>query len=100
MSKIEFKTQIVDGVLTIPQEYKDLKNSVVHVILEEDLKDTEQIDRRKKDQEINLIDRRGSNLQAIVDDAKENILDFSELKIECFLSVNPLEYQRRLRDGK
>jgi len=97
MSKVEFKAQIIDGVLTIPQEYQNLKNAVVRVVLEEDF---ENIERRQEDKNIEFIDRRGSNLQTLIENAKESVLDFSELKIECFLSVNPLEYQRRLRDGK
>ena len=99
MGKIEFKTQVIDGLLKVPEKYRDMHNAIVTVVLEEDIA----IERRKDDghnQNLTLTDRREIGVMLNLAEMKEQSLDFSQINIECFKNINPLEYQRNIRDGK
>jgi hypothetical protein len=99
MGKIEFKTQVIDGLLKVPEKYRDMHNAIVNVVLEEEVV----IERRKDDghnKNLHLTDRREIGIMLNLAEIKEQSLDFSEINIDCFKNINPLEYQRNIRDGK
>lgn len=77
MDSIEFKTEIVNGVIKVPEEFKEFQNLFVSVSIAPQ-KDTRQ--NRIKD-----------NITA---------LDFSDCEVMCFKNINPVDYQRRMRDDK
>ena len=64
MHSVEFKTEIVDGVIKVPQEYKDFQNAYVSLAL------TVQKDARKSP-----VTRLRDNIQR---------LDFSHVKSHVF----------------
>jgi hypothetical protein len=99
MGKIEFKTQVVDGMLKIPDQFKDIHNSIVSVILEEELIEKREYDANPNNNSI-LTDRRSLGTMLNMAEIKKKSLDFSQINIECFKNINPLEYQRNIRDGK
>ena len=80
MDSIEFKTEIVNGIIKIPQEYKNFQNSYVSLII------TPAVDSRKNPQT-----RLKDNVQS---------LDFSQCEVACFKDINPVDYQRKIRDAK
>ena len=79
MHSVEFKTEIVDGVIKVPQEYKDFQNAYVSLAL------TVQKDARKSP-----VTRLKDNIQR---------LDFSQCEVTCFQDINPVDYQRKIRDA-
>ncbi len=80
MHSIEFKAEIVDGIIKVPQEYKDFQNAYVSLAL------TMQNDSRKSS-----ITRLKDNIQT---------LDFSQCEVTCFQDINPVDFQRKIRDAK
>jgi hypothetical protein len=80
LNTVTFKTEIIDGIIKIPTLHKEFQNSVVKVTLEAQ-RDT------RKDPKTRLKD----NIQ---------VLDFSQIQVECFKDINPVDYQRKLRDDK
>jgi len=80
LQSIEFKAEINDGIIKIPKKYENFQNKFVL------LKLTEQEDLRK------------TPLERI----KENIqtLDFSKCEVTSFKDINPVDYQRTIRDAK
>ncbi len=80
VAPIVFKCQIKDGVIKIPKEYLDIQNAFVSVKIK-----------------IEKEDRRDENKRV-----EDNIvsLDFSECMIDCFKGVNPIDFQRKIRDEK
>jgi len=80
LNSVTFKTEIINGIMKVPNKYKEFQNSVVLVSLEE------QEDTRK-------------NPKTRLQD-KIQVLDFSQLQVKCFKDINPVDYQRKLRDDK
>lgn len=80
MHSVEFKAEIVDGIITVPPEYKDFQNAYVLLTL------TMQDDARKTPKT-----RLKDNMQS---------LDFSQCSVNCFQDINPVDYQRKIRDAK
>jgi len=75
---IEFDAEISNGVINVPQEFQEVFNGYVKVILV-----TQSNPNSSKD----------SN-------EKTKILDFSKHQISSFQDINPVEFQRRIRDAK
>ncbi len=96
MSKIEFKAKVTNGIVNLPEQFHDLENQIVRVVLEQD----QSIEKRQVDQNISFVDRRENSDLDILHNIKSISLDFSALEIECFNKIHPLEFQRSLRDGK
>ena len=97
MKKIEFKVKVVDGIIKVPQEHKELYNTLVSVTLTE-----ENADRRattSQESKTELIDRR-QKASTYVPKKSATSLDFSTIEVRCFKNTNPIEYQRSLRDGR
>ncbi len=80
MHSIEFKTEIIDGIIKVPQEYKNFQDAYVQVAIT-----------IKKDSRKDIKTRLNDNIQS---------LDFSGCKADCFKGVNPVDYQRKIRDEK
>jgi hypothetical protein len=80
LNSVTFKTEIINGIIKVPDTYENFQNSVVMLTLEK------QEDARKDPQT-----RLKDNIQ---------VLDFSQLQVECFKDINPVDYQRKLRDDK
>jgi len=80
LHSVEFKTEIVGGIIKVPQEYKDLQNSYVSLTI------TIENDARQNPQ-----NRLKDNIQT---------LDFSRCEVTCFEGINPVDYQRKIRDAK
>ena len=78
MYTVKFETKIVDGIIKIPLEYKHLYNTNVKVELM--IEDSCYIDAQSKNE--------------------KQALDFTKNIITCFKDVNPVEYQRKIRDAK
>ena len=80
MHSIEFKTEIVDGIIKVPQEYKNFQNAYVSLTITPE-----------RDARVNPQTRLKNNIQT---------LDFSECEVTCFKDINPVDYQRKIRDAK
>ena len=80
LDSVKLKTEIINGIIKVPDTYKNFQNAVVMMTLEEQ-KDT------RKDPQTRLKD----NIQS---------LDFSQSQITCFKDINPVDYQRKLRDDR
>ncbi len=80
MHPIEFKTEIVDGIIKVPQEYKNFQNAYVSLTITPE-------DNARANPQTRLKD----NIQT---------LDFSECEVTCFEGINPVDYQRKIRDAK
>ncbi len=78
MYTIKFEAKIVDGIIKIPLEYEHIYNThaKVTLMLENDC----------------IIDQHSSS--------KLQILDFTRNITTCFNDINPVEYQRKIRDAK
>jgi hypothetical protein len=90
LNSIEFKTEIVKGIIKVPQEYKDFQNA--HVLLSITLKSNPEVSPPK---EVSP----KVNPKAKLED-KVQTLDFSECEVTCFKDINPVDYQRKIRDAK
>jgi len=75
---IEFDAEISNGVINVPQEFQEVFNGYVKVILA-----TQSNPNSGKDST-----------------EKTKILDFSQHQISSFQDINPVEFQRRIRDAK
>jgi len=75
---IEFDTEIIDGVINVPQEFTEVYNGYVKVIL--------------------VTQTSPNNSKELTENSK--ILDFSKHQILSFKDINPVEFQRRIRDAK
>lgn len=96
MQTVEFETNIINGVITVPEQYKDLHDVSAKVTLTVENSPAEDIEpdiienieiSASKELEINL----NQNSQA---------LDLSNCNVTCFKDVNPVEYQRKIRDAR
>jgi hypothetical protein len=75
---IEFDAEIIDGIINVPQEFHEVFNGYVKVILVTQ-------------------SNQGTNKEST---EKTKILDFSKHQISSFQDINPVEFQRRIRDAK
>jgi hypothetical protein len=75
---IEFDAKISDGIINVPQEFQEVFNGYVKVIL---------VTQTSSSENKNLTE-------------KSKILDFSQYQIKSFKDINPVEFQRRIRDAK
>jgi hypothetical protein len=80
LEALKFKAQVINGIIKIPQEYKEFQNSFVSISIN-----------IEKDERLNPQTRLEDNIQ---------ILDFSECEVKCFEGINPVDFQRMIRDAK
>ena len=78
MHILEFETRVINGFIKLPQEYEEFFDSDAKVVV--------QIPKNEYFTE---------NPQKIT-----QILDFAKFNINCFDNINPVEYQRKIRDAK
>jgi hypothetical protein len=80
LNSVKFKTEIINGIIKVPSTYKNFQNAIVILTIEEHTDERKNPQTRLKD-----------NIQ---------VLDFSQLQVTCFKDINPVDYQRKLRDDK
>ncbi len=96
MKTVEFEVNIINGIIKVPDEYKDLHDKHAKVTLsvkDDSIKEKEP----KLIKEIEITHKEETNLTL---DIQAQALDLSEIKISCFNDVNPVEYQRKIRDAR
>ena len=96
MKTVEFKANIINGVIKVPDEYKDLHDKHANVTLS--VKD-DSIQEKKPDLEKEIEITSNENVDLTLD-IQAQALDLSEIKVSCFNDVNPVEYQRKIRDAR
>ncbi len=96
MKIVEFEVNIMDGIIKVPDEYKDLHDKHAKVTLsvkDDSIQDNNSLPPKETkithSQNVDL----SLNIEA-------QALDLSGIKISCFDDVNPVEYQRKIRDER
>ncbi len=96
MQTVEFEANIINGIIEVPPKYRDLHDKYAKVTLcVEDDKISE--DEVIPSCEIEISNDKSLDLNP---NAKAQALDLSQISISCFDDVNPVEYQRKIRDAR
>lgn len=99
MQTIEFEANIINGVIEVPAKYRDFhdKYAKVSLSVEDDSIQEKEKEAPAEAKEIEMTDVENIDLNFNI---AAQALDLSEIKISCFNDVNPVEYQRKIRDAR